>query len=147
MLGLYIVLLALASTRFSILDIVEGTGSLTWDYVTFCDKNGWGYRYVSEYSAKLVLTYVAAFLAGTLGHAMAVKYIAGPLNTLGLLLGAAGLVSFLIEGSHWISNHHLSLIATCPAASLLLALVATVRLDRLNLRLELTMANASEPRA
>jgi hypothetical protein len=123
-------LLVLASTRFSVLTWIWGNPAWRWDYFQYCYKNGWGYQYQSDYSAVVVLTYIAAYSAGVAGYGMAWKRVPSRLSGLAAILSALGLISFLIEGSHWLVSHHLSWIASCPAASLLLAGVVIVLLGR-----------------
>jgi len=77
-----------------------------------------------------VLTYLTAFLLGPIAHGMASTRVAGAWSAVAMLLCALGLISFAIEGSHWLWEHHLSWIAICPAASLLLAGVAVVQLGK-----------------
>jgi hypothetical protein len=123
-------LLLLASTRFSIVSWIVGKWAWSCDYIQYSYQNGWGYPYHSDYSSVVVLTYLAAFLVGVIGYLMAGRRIVGAGGTLAIILCVLGLISFLVEGSHWLWDHHLSLIAICPAASLLLAGVAVVQLGR-----------------
>ena len=130
LLCLYVGLLLLASTRFGIVSWIGGPWDWSWDYFLYAYENGWGYTYESDFSFWVVLTYLAAFTAGLRGHRMAGKRIAGVCSTLAVILCIFGLASFLVEGSHFLLNHRLSLIAICPAASLLLACIAIVQLGR-----------------
>jgi hypothetical protein len=122
--------LVVASTRFSVLSWIWGNYAWTCDYFQYSYKNGWGYQYQSDYPFVVVMTYIAAYLAGVVGYGMACKRVPSGLSGLAAILSALGLISFLIEGSHWLFSHHLSWIASCPAASLLLAGVAIVQLSR-----------------
>lgn len=123
-------LLVLASTRFSVVSWIWGNCSWTWNYFQYSHENGWGYQYHSNYSLVVVLTYIAAYLAGLAGYTMAGRRVRGWWNGLAAMLSALGLICFLIEGSHWLWAHQWSWIAVCPAASLLLAGVAIVQLVR-----------------
>ncbi len=116
-------LLVVASTRLSVVSWMWGNASWTWDYFQYWYKNGWGYQYQSDYSLSVVLTYIAAYLAGIAGCGMARRHVPIGANALAAILSILGLISFLIEGSHWLWAHHLSFIAICPAASLLLVVV------------------------
>jgi hypothetical protein len=126
----YAGLLLLASTRFSIVSWIVGKWAWSWEYFHYSYRNGWGYQYHSDYSFVVVLTYLAAFLVGLIGYLMAGRRIAGARSTLAIILCVLGLISFLVEGSHWLWDHHLSWIAICPAASLLLAGIAVVQLGK-----------------
>jgi hypothetical protein len=126
----YAGLLLLASTRFSVVSWIWGKWAWTWDYFQYSHRNGWGYHYQSDYSFTVVLTYLAAFWVGVIGYLMAGVRIAIAWSTLAMILCVLGLLSFLIEGSHWLWDHHLSWIAICPAASLLLAGVAVIQLGK-----------------
>jgi len=121
-------LLLLASTRFTVVSWIVGPPAWSWDYLQYAYRSGWGYQYHSEYALAVVLTYLAAFLVGIIGYAMAGRRIAGACSAPAILLCVLGSISFLIEGSHWLWDHHLSWIAICPAASLLLAGIAIVQL-------------------
>jgi hypothetical protein len=123
-------LLVLASTKLSVLSWIWGDYSWTWHYFRYCFKNGWGYQYQSDYSLFVVLAYIAAYLAGVVGYGMSRRHVHSGWNLLAGILSILGLISFLIEGSHWLWDHHLSLIAICPVASLILAVVAIVLLGR-----------------
>lgn len=130
MLCLHAGLLVAASTKFSVLSWMGGSPHWTWDYFQYAYKDGWGYRYESDYSLLIVLTYIAAYLAGVAGYALTWKRLAGAWTGLAAILSALGLISFLIEGSHWLWEHHLSWIFSCPAGSLLLMAVVLVQLCR-----------------
>jgi len=126
----YAGLLILASTRFSVVSWLWGKPAWSWDYILYSYRNGWGYEYRSDYSLAIVLAYFAAFSLGLIAHGMASRRVAGPWSTIAMILCALGLISFSIEGSHWLWDHHLSWIAVCPAASLLLAAIAIVQFGK-----------------
>lgn len=130
MLCAYAGLLLLASTRFSIVSWIWGRRAWTWEYFQYAYRNGWGYQYRSDYPFVVVVTYLAAFLVGLIAHLMARRRIAGAWSALAVILCGLGLVSFGIEGSHWIWDHGLSWTAICPAASLLLAVIAIIQLGK-----------------
>jgi hypothetical protein len=126
----YAGLLILASTRFSVVSWIWGKWAWTWDYFQYSYRNGWGYQYRSDYSFVVVLTYLTAFLLGLIAHGMASTRGGGVWNSVAMILCVLGLVSFTIEGSHWVWEHHLSWIAICPAASLLLAVISIIQLAK-----------------
>ncbi|MEI7912328.1 MAG: hypothetical protein WCK77_22065 [Verrucomicrobiota bacterium] len=77
-----------------------------------------------------MLAYIEAFAAGIIGYRMAGNRIAKALTVPAVALCVLGLISFLVEASHWLWDHHRTWIVVCPAASLLLAGFAIVRLYR-----------------
>jgi hypothetical protein len=107
-----------------------GGSSWTVNYFQLAYSTGWGYQYQSDYSLPVVLAYVAAHLSGIVAYAMARRCVVAPWALLPLILCLLGSLSFAIEASHWLWNHHLSLIASCPVASLLLAIVVGFQLGR-----------------
>ena len=126
----FVTALVLASTRFSVVSWLWGNWTWTWDYLQYSHQNGWGYQYQSDYSLAVVLTYLTAFALGLIAHGSARTRGASVWSNVAIILCVLGMVSFAIEGSHWLRDHHLSWIAICPAASLLLAVVVIVQLGR-----------------
>jgi hypothetical protein len=118
-----LLLLALACTRFTLVT-AWATGKWTCDFHMYRYSNGWGYTYQSDYSLSVVVTHLAAYAAGLAVFALAwragSRYVAGS----GIVLCILGLVSFGIEGSHWIWWHELSWIASFPVVMVPLAVVA-----------------------
>ena len=123
-------LLLLASTKFSVVNWLWGNWAWSWEYFQYSYRDGWGYVYRSDYSVAVVLAYLAAFVTGIIGSLMALRWTVGAWSALAMILSGLGLVSFLIEGSHWLWDHHLCWIAICPAASLLLAGIVIYQLAR-----------------
>lgn len=121
-------LLLLASTKFTAVSWLWGNRDWTWSYFKYSHQNGWGYQFQSEFTLAVVLAYIGAFGTGLLGYALAGRRVHGWVSVPAVALCAVGLVSFLIEGSHWLRNHNLSWIATCSAASLLLAGISVAQL-------------------
>jgi hypothetical protein len=116
---LHIALLLLASTNFTIVTFAgEGT-SFTWNYYTYTSRSGFGYEYVSDYALPQVLTYIAAYATGLITFIL-IRLRFRWINLIGIVLSALGLVSFLIEGSHWVIDHHRSWIASFPIAFIVL---------------------------
>jgi hypothetical protein len=133
-LGLHAGLLVLAATKFTAVSWLWGKWALSFDYLQLAHVSGWGYTYVSDYSLPVVLAYVAAYLAGVAAYTMARGCVCTLWRLPALVLCVLGLLSFSIEASHWLWSHHLSLIASCPAASLVLAIVIGFQLVRMNAR-------------
>ena len=131
-LGMHTALLLLVSTRFSVITWLWGERSWTWNYFQYTYRNGWGYHYQSDYSLVIAALYISAYLIGIVGFALAWRHLASVWKTPGVILALLGLVSFLIEGSHWVWSHHLSCIFICPLASLLLACISIIQLTRPN---------------
>src|ERR1051325_5637516 len=120
--------LIMASTRFSLVGWIWGGYAWTWEYFQYSYKNGWGYQYRSDYSPVVVLTYIAAFFAGLIGYGVAWKHLSNGWTRLAAILSALGLISFLVEGGHWLWSYHLSWIVICPAGSVLLVGVVIIQL-------------------
>lgn len=80
--------------------------------------------YRSDYTLPVIITYLAAYAAGIAVYAFAwsagSRWIAGT----GMALSIVGLMSFGIEGSHWLWSHNLSRIASFPVVMFPLAVVA-----------------------
>src|SRR5690242_11952952 len=123
MLLLHALLLLLASTDFTLVTAAIGGKPLHWCYFKYASQNGFGYSYVSQFTLSVVLTYVAAFAAGLAGFALALHKGRPVVGTLGAVLSVLGLVSFLIEGSHWAVEHNRAFLAFSPAAMFVLALI------------------------
>jgi hypothetical protein len=127
LLVLHVVLLALASTNFT---VVTGwaTGSFGWNYLSYSYQDGWGYIYHSQFSLAVVITYLLAYLAGTLAYAMLWSRGAPFCGFLGIALSIVGLASFALEASHWVFVYNLSWIASAPAVMFPLAAVAAFQM-------------------
>lgn len=119
----HLVLLALACTSFT---LVTGWVSGGWkcNFYAYCYADGWGHAYRSDYTLPTVITYLAAYAAGLAVYGLAwgagSRWVAG----IGLALSMLGLLSFGIEGSHWLWPHNLSWIASFPVVMVPLAVVA-----------------------
>jgi hypothetical protein len=129
-LAAHALLLVLASTQFTILSWTWGEWGVTWNYFQYASRSGFGSPYQSAYSATVVLTYLLAHVAGITGYLAGRRMISTWLLGTGLSLCVLGLVSFTLEGSHWFWSHHHSWIVSCPAASLLIAVIATISIWR-----------------
>lgn len=122
-----IVLLLLASTNFSIIMFLGENTSFSWNYYTYAFRNGFGYEYVSDYSLAQVLTYIAAYSAGLISFAYLYFRSSKLLSFLGFILSLLGLISFIIEGSHWVVDHHQSWIVSFPIGLIVLWILVVIR--------------------
>jgi len=97
-----------------------GDLSLHGSYFNCSYSNGFGYEYVSDYPLPQVLAYLLAYAAGlpVFIHAWKKQWML--LGLCGIILCAIGFVSFTIEASHWLWQHHLSLIASFPVIMIVL---------------------------
>lgn len=126
----HIVLLMLASTGFSIVWFFRAGTSLSWRYATYSYRNGFGYTFVSEYTLVQVLTYLAAYVLGIVLFGCAYRRGGKLIGMLGLGLCFLGTISFAIEASHWLWEHHLSLIVSFPVVLVFLWILLGIRLIR-----------------
>ncbi len=119
----HLVLLALACTSFTLVT-VWASGAWTCNFYACRYADGWGYVYQSDYTLAVIITYLAAYATGLAVYGFAwgagSRWVAG----VGLALCIVGLVSFGIEGSHWVWSHNLSWIASFPVVMVPLAVVA-----------------------
>ena len=139
---LHALLLLLASTDFTIVTAALGQDSWRWSYFKYSSQGGWGYEYVSDYTLPMVLTYIAAFAVGIVGFAVVWLQGRWLIGMLGVVLSVLGLVSFGIEGSHWVFEHNRSWLAFSPAIMFVLVVPAwlTKRTDALDQTAEKTSA-------
>jgi len=116
---LHIVPLLLASTAFTIVTAPFGGGGWRWNYFAYCYANGWGYVFHSDYSLGQVLMYLLAYGSGVALYPL----LARPrfVGVGAAVICGIGAGSFVIELSHWVFEHHLSLIGSFPAVVLALA--------------------------
>ena len=68
--------------------------------------------------------YLAAFSVGVIGFTLALRQGRLVVGTLGVVLSLLGLISFGMEGSHWILEHNRSWLAFSPAAMFVLVAIA-----------------------
>jgi hypothetical protein len=109
-----------------------GKRSWAFDYFQYSYSDGWGYPCHSDYDLAVVFAYIAAYLLGIAAYSMTREYLRTRWILPALILCILGLISFSIEASHWLWGHHLSWIASCPAASLFLAIVVAFQLRRIS---------------
>ena len=125
---IHIVLIAFASTDFTIISFAREGTSFSWDYATYTHFNGFGRIFVSRYSFLQVLTYIAAYTTGFVLFATVYRKRLSTLGIIGFGLCGLGLLSFLIEGSHWLVYHNLSWIVSFPIALIILWILLVVSL-------------------
>ncbi len=114
----HIVLLVLAATNFTVLNLVLPDKHFTCNYFSCTWRNGFGSPYVSDYSLPQILAYLGAYSLGLIVYAFAWSRRWFFLGGVGMALSALGLGSFLIESSHWFISHHWSCIASFPIVML-----------------------------
>ncbi|MCD6393476.1 MAG: hypothetical protein J7M40_08205, partial [Planctomycetes bacterium] len=122
----HVFLLILACTNFSALGFIRKDQSFSINYWTYSHRSGFGNEYKSEYSPPQVFAYVAAYGIGVILFVLARKHGMPAVNILGTGLCIIGLISFLIEGSHWVSTHHYSWIASFPVVMLVLLIALAI---------------------
>ena len=125
-LAIHAILLLLASTDFTVVTAIFGDHAWKWCYFRYASQSGFGYVYHSEYTLWAIWAYLLAFVAGTVGFSVALQHGRRVVGTLGVVLSVLGLVSFAIEGSHWIFEHNNSWLAFSPAAMFVLVLLAVL---------------------
>ena len=110
----HVVGILLAATGYTILTCLSDDVSFKWNFFQYAYEYGWGHVYQSRYGLLQVLTYVAAYSLGlpVFFHAWARGYRL--LGISGAFLCLLGAISFVIESSHWVFNHNVSLIASSP---------------------------------
>ena len=123
----HVFLLILACTNFSVVvGFIGEDHSFSINYWTYSYQSGFGYEYKSEYSLLQVFAYMAAYGIGVILFFFARKHGMPVVNILGTGLCIIGLISFLVEGSHWVSTHHYSWIASFPVVMLILWIVLAI---------------------
>ncbi len=130
LLSTHAVLLALASTRFSIISWLWGDVCWNWSYFQYAYRNGFGFVYVSDHSLAQVLCYIAAYGVGAVALGLASLRHHVRLGGFGTLLCVVSTVSFTIELTHWLWRHNFSWIASFPAVMVALWVVVGVQLAR-----------------
>ncbi|MEI8197520.1 MAG: hypothetical protein WCI73_16615 [Phycisphaerae bacterium] len=122
---LHLVPLLLASTAFTLVTAPLGLAPFNWNYFAYTHADGWGYVYRSDYTLAQVLTYLLAYGAGLVLYPLLTR----PhfLGVLAALICLAGSISFTIELSHWLFDHHLCLIGSFPILLLPIAMWTIIR--------------------
>ncbi len=133
------VLLVLASTNFSVVSWLWGDLSWNCTFIRYAYRNGWGHAYVSDYSIGQVLCYVAAYGLGVAAFGIAWLRLQLPLSAVATVVCLLGAVSFGIELTHWLWAHHLSVIASFPAAMIVLWVCIAAQLGNIRHRDSLSL--------
>lgn len=125
---LHVVPLLLAATAFTVVTAPAGPSEFRWSYFDYAHANGWGYAYRSDYSLTQVCTYLLAYGSGVVLHPLLTR--PRPLAALATVACLAGFGSFSLELSHWLFDHHLSLVASFPIIVLPVAIWTAIALSR-----------------
>jgi hypothetical protein len=123
---LHLVPLLLASTAFTIITAPLGLTPFNWNYIAYAYADGWGYVYHSDYTLAQVLTYLLAYGSGLVLYPLLTR--PHLLAVFATLICFAGVISFTIELSHWLIDHHLSLIGSFPILLILIAMWTIISL-------------------
>lgn len=129
-LSVHLGLLVIAAMRLSPVSWLWGDPSLTFDFFELSCGDGAGSVYYGDYTLPVVLTYIAAHGAGLAAYREGCRYFRSRWFRFAAVLCGLGLLSFLLELSHWLTHHHLTAIASCPPANIVLAIVVIVILHR-----------------
>ncbi len=111
---IHIVLMLLAASDFNFIPYVIKGKVVHFSYWEYSYRNGFGHTFYSFYSLSEVLTYIGAYAAGIILFAAVYHKGLRFSGSLGFGVCCLGLVSFLIEGFHWIFKYNMSLIASFP---------------------------------
>ena len=126
----HIILLMLAATDFSIVSWLWGDVCWSWNYFQYTYKSGWGQSYVSDYTFGQLLCYIAGYGLGAAAFAIVWVRYRILLSGIATVLCLLGVLSFLIEASHYLWSHHLSWIASFPVLMVVLWVCIGAQLGR-----------------
>lgn len=140
LLVVHLVLLMLASTRFTVVTGL-GDGQYQWEYFRYFWQHGWGIPYQFPYSLGVVLAYQAAYAVGVAAYCMAWRSGSPVIGLAGVLLCGFGFASFAFELTHWFVPHYASWIGSAPVALLALAPMAVIQQYRRQKPSQTTAAN------
>lgn len=117
---LHLLPLLAGSTDFTIFTVLRRPHAFNWSYFDFSYSNGWGYVYQSAYSPWQIAAYVLAYASGLVLYPKLTRprWLASVAAGLSLM----GAMSFVIEASHFIFDHNLSLIGSTPILLLPIAM-------------------------
>ncbi len=110
----HIVCLLVAASKFTLVSWIWGNRSWHLTYFEYSYRTGWGHAYVSDYELAHVLSYIVAYGLGAVTFGIAWKKYNFRFSGLGTIVCIMGAGSFCIEATHWLWNHHLSLIGSFP---------------------------------
>lgn len=117
-------LMVLASTAFTVVTSLTNSAPFQWCYFHYSFRNGFGSPYQSDYTLAVVVTYMLAFAVGLAGFLLAIRRQRPVTGTVGAVLCAMGLISFGMEGAHWLFDFHRSWLIFSPAAMIVLSVMA-----------------------
>jgi len=143
LLALHVLLLALASTCYTIVPVV-GDGHFQWEYFRYIAKSGWGVPFQATYSLPVVIAYLTAYGTGVPAYCVAFRGGSRIIGLLGIVLCIVGSTSFTLELSHWFAAHNYSWIASAPIVLVALAPAAAVQ-QYWRRTVELTSYNHKHP--
>jgi hypothetical protein len=129
-LGLSVFLIIMAASDFTALPGADAERTFHFNYFTLSHTSGWGRTYVSEYSLSAVAAYLLGDGIGLLTFVSLFRSGFRRVAAVGAGLSLLGILSFGLEGSHWLLDHHHSAIVNLPDVYLLLCLVASVQVWR-----------------
>ena len=122
------VLLALASTNFSVVSWLWGDPFWSWSYFQYRYAHGWGGVYVSDYTLVQVLCYIGAYGLGSAAFGLALLRRRLRFTAVATVLCVLGVVSFCIEATHGVWSHQFTWIASFPAVMVVLWICVVVQL-------------------
>jgi hypothetical protein len=112
--SIHLLLLLLAATDLSIISWAWGNRTWKFDFFSYAYHHGWGYPFKSDYTLHQVLLYLAAYALGTIVSLVMWTRLRATLARLTMIICAIGTASFALELTHWVWDHHLSLIGSFP---------------------------------
>lgn len=98
-------LMLIAGTQYSLLTHWYRGDELSWNFFQYHSASGFGGSTEPSHSLAVVLAYLAAYSVGIVGFGIASRAGSPILGSIGLILSLVGVISFLIEGSHWVFTH------------------------------------------
>jgi len=133
LLGGHAVLLALASTNFSIINWLWGDSVPGWNYFQISQVKVWGKEYLSPYPLSQVVCYLLAYATGSAVFAIICLRYRFWLSVLALTLCLIGVLSFGIELHNCFvsGQRYYSWIASFPGLMLILWICIGIQLRRI----------------
>ncbi len=110
---LHLTTLLVAASNFTLITALLGHG-FHWEFqfLAYNFSNGWGYVYQSDYSLAQVCAFLLAYASGLFVYP---RFTHPPiLAAIATLCCVAGTLSYGIELSHWVVDHHLTLVGSFP---------------------------------
>jgi hypothetical protein len=131
---LHMILIVLAATDFTLITHFLGPRALEWSLFSVSYRTGFGSAYVSEFSVSQILAYLAGYTLGLPVYVYAWRYGWKWLGFFGTLLCLLGAGSFLLEGAHFVTDFHYSVIFSLPVVMVVLCVLWFVMLPRVRSR-------------